>query len=107
MNIIPMPEMPHETRKKQFAEWKAKKCGHYIDSSRLVIDRQISCRICKQSTKIPIQDQYSSHSVLYTDKNGYIRTKILKTNKQAMQWFIDQHFESCIKMFGLNKEQGK
>lgn len=105
INIIPMPPIPHHTRKAEFAKWQAKKCGAYIDSSRFITERTIVCTICKTKKIIPIADQFTAYSELYTDKNGYTRTKILKANKMAMQWFVDRHFESCIKWYGIPKEE--
>lgn len=56
-----------------------------------------ACRVCKQKTFIPCTDNFKPYSVMVGGNTVRARTKLLKTNKQVLLHFQDEHWESCEK----------
>lgn len=62
-----------------------------------------TCLVCRDLIRVPNSDQFIPYTVWVENKEGKHYTKMLKTNKEALKWFQEKHWHSCIRFFDESK----
>lgn len=65
----------------------------------------ITCKKCKSKTDIKTAGNFSPYSVFVQSGTAKARTKQIKTQKQALEYFMECHWESCEKTHGAYFEE--
>lgn len=58
---------------------------------------RLTCRVCESALDIKTKGNFSPYSIMVGIGTEKARTKHIKTQKEALNYFYEQHWESCEK----------